>query len=278
MTEISRKKLASLIAGRDPCGEMLNESEVKWRSILRNCPDIIISIDRDARVLFINHTISGLSVEDVFGKKLYDFMSPESEKKAREAIESTFKTGKVSRYEIRHRKPDGEIMWLDARVAPNIHKGAIHSATIVTTDVTESKQMEMALEQKNIALREIIAQIEVEKNKIKEDILSNVDEILMPILKKLSARGASRRYVDLLRRNLEDMTSSFGRKISDRRLRLSPREIEICDMVKEGLASKEISGLLGVSCQTVEKHRKNIRVKLGISNKSVNLASFLQQL
>ncbi len=57
-----------------------------------------------------------------------------------------------------------------------------------------------------------------------------------------------------------------------------PREIEICNMVKAGLRSKEISSLLNVSPQTVEKHRKNIRRKLKLTNKSTNLASFLHRL
>jgi len=82
----------------------------------------------------------------------------------------------------------------------------------------------------------------------------------------------------LLQYHLEELTSSFGRKITEKSVRLTPREIEICNMVKGGLASKEISNLLNISCQTVEKHRKNIRHKLGISNKDINLTSFLQKL
>jgi PAS domain S-box-containing protein len=267
----------TVISKNDP-QSMVKESEVKWQSILQNCPDIIISIDRDGRVLFINHTISGIPVEHVIGKELYDFMSPEAVRKAREAIESAFKTGKAARYEIQHQKPDGEIMWLDARVGPNKYKGEIHSVTIVTTDVTECRNAEKALELKNIALREIVAQIEVEKNKIKEDVLANVDELLLPTLKKLRINGASSKYIDLLRRNLENLTSPFGGKVSGKRFKLTPREIEICDMIKNGLTSKEISGLLGVSNQTIEKHRKNIREKLRISNKGINLTTFLQQL
>ncbi|MCK5595638.1 LuxR family transcriptional regulator, partial [bacterium] len=38
----------------------------------------------------------------------------------------------------------------------------------------------------------------------------------------------------------------------------------------------EISALLNISYQTVEKHRKNIRHKMGISKKDINLISFLQ--
>ena len=49
-------------------------------------------------------------------------------------------------------------------------------------------------------------------------------------------------------------------------------------MVRAGLATKEIAGLLGASAQTVDKHRNNIRRKLGLANKDVNLVSFLQNL
>jgi len=145
---------------------------------------------------------------------------------------------------------------------------------------SESKlrEQKMALEQKNIALREIVAQIEIEKNKIKDNIATNVNELLLPILAKLKINEVSSKYVDLLQYHLEELTSSFGRKITEKSVRLTPREIEICNMVKGGLASKEISNLLNISCQTVEKHRKNIRHKLGISNKDINLTSFLQKL
>jgi DNA-binding NarL/FixJ family response regulator len=49
-------------------------------------------------------------------------------------------------------------------------------------------------------------------------------------------------------------------------------------MVKNGLTSKEIASLLNISFLTIEKHRINIRRKLGIINKDINLTSFLKRL
>ena len=82
----------------------------------------------------------------------------------------------------------------------------------------------------------------------------------------------------MLESNLTDLTSSFGQKISDKTLLLTPREIEICNLIKNGISNKEISEILHISLETTETHRSNIRRKLGIANKSVNLAVYLQSM
>ena len=134
------------------------------------------------------------------------------------------------------------------------------------------------LEEKNIALREIIAQIEMEKRRMHEDIMTNVSAVVAPILENLSQHEESRIYVGLLKHHLERLTSSFGSRITDKAIGLTPREIELCNMIKGGLSTKDISKLLNISLTTVERHRKNIRKKLNITNKSVNLAGYLQRL
>ena len=103
-----------------------------------------------------------------------------------------------------------------------------------------------ALEQKNIALREVIAQIELEKERIKDNIQANIDIVASPILEKLKTEKISLgkvafKYVNLLQYHLKKLTSSFGSKLTEQRLKLTPREIEICNMVKGGLTSKDIS-------------------------------------
>ena len=113
---------------------------------------------------------------------------------------------------------------------------------------------------------------------MKEDIAINVDETLMPIVEKLKIKGVSPKYIKLLKHHLKELSSSFGRKITQRSAKLTLREIEICNMIKGGLASKDISELLNLSRQTIEKHRKNIRKKLGLSNKKTNLYSYLQNI
>ena len=152
-----------------------------------------------------------------------------------------------------------------------------HAEQALKDSELQLREQKKSLEQKNIALKEILAQIEIEKKGIKDNVADNVEKLLLPILRKLRLKGESVKYIDLLKKNLEDLASAFGSKISEKSYRLSPREIEICGMIRNGLTSKEISSLLYISLQTVEKHRAKIRNKLGISNTNYNLFSYLQK-
>lgn len=143
---------------------------------------------------------------------------------------------------------------------------------------SELEMQKLSVERKNLALKEIIEHIERTKRRMEEDIAINVTETLMPIVEKLEIKGAASKYIKLLKHHLNELSSSFGRKISQKNIHLTLREIEICNMIKGGLRSKDISELLSISYQTVEKHRKNIRKKLCLSNKKANLASCLHSI
>ncbi len=140
------------------------------------------------------------------------------------------------------------------------------------------REQKIALERKNLALKEILEQIEIEKKQIKDNVIVNTEKLLLPTLQKLRKHVASRdkKYVEILEKDLEELTSSFGNKIASKSLKLTPREIEICNMIKSGLTSKEIAGYLNISSQTIDRHRNNIRSKLGLAGKSVNLITYLQ--
>jgi DNA-binding CsgD family transcriptional regulator len=45
---------------------------------------------------------------------------------------------------------------------------------------------------------------------------------------------------------------------------LTQRELEVADMVKQGKSTGEIMKALGIARRTVEQHRANISLKLGI--------------
>jgi DNA-binding CsgD family transcriptional regulator len=136
------------------------------------------------------------------------------------------------------------------------------------------------LERKNIALREVLDQIELEKKEIKDTIALNLALLVVPYIKKLSNERISlekkRAYLKIMQSNIEHISSSFFRQVIQQKARLSPREVEVCTMIKNGLMNKEISDLLNISIATVERHRFNIRKKLGLANKKINLTTYIQ--
>jgi len=75
---------------------------------------------------------------------------------------------------------------------------------------------------------------------------------------------------------LEEMTSPFTRQLSFQFHSLTPSEIEISNMIRNGLRTKEIAEIRKISIATVNRHREHIRRKLNIANSDINLATYLQ--
>jgi len=135
-----------------------------------------------------------------------------------------------------------------------------------------------ALQESNTALHIVLTRIEQEKQEIHRDIKMNVEKILMPILQALSQQlsPAQAKYVEMLQANLEEITSPFISQLSLSYHSMTPTEIAICNMIRNGMRTKEIADMRGISEATVNRHREKIRRKLKIINQDVNLATFLQ--
>ncbi len=142
----------------------------------------------------------------------------------------------------------------------------------------ELKVERTTLQETNTALRVLLARIEDEKREIRDTILANVDKILLPILHTLEieAPPGQEAYVQLLRQSLTEIASPLISDLSRKHLDLTPIEFQICNMIRNGLTTKEIARLRHVATATVRGQRESIRRKLGIVNREVNLVTYLQ--
>lgn len=135
-----------------------------------------------------------------------------------------------------------------------------------------------ALQEANIALRAVLSRLEEEKRGIKASVAANIQKVIMPIVfeLELEVAGRQRSYVTLLRRSLQELTSPFLTQIARDHVQLTPVEIAISTMIRNGLSTKEIAQLRCISPATVRRHRENVRRKLGLRNRKANLATYLQ--
>lgn len=135
-----------------------------------------------------------------------------------------------------------------------------------------------ALRESNIALKEVLASIETDKKESLLRVQANVDRIIMPLVKKLNigTTDVQAGYLQLLEVNLLEITSPFVTKLETLFGRLTPREVEVCRMLTNGMTSKEIAATFNTSEGTVFNQRKTIRKKLGIAHDNINLVSFLK--
>ncbi len=76
-------------------------------------------------------------------------------------------------------------------------------------------------------------------------------------------------YLDEIMTNLADDVSLLIES-------LSATEIRVAILISSGLTSAEIAEQLYVSLHTVKTHRRNIRKKLNIQNRQVNLCTYLK--
>jgi len=160
--------------------------------------------------------------------------------------------------------------------------GAISMRVSAERELQQTNQQLMVerktLQETNTALRTLMARIEEEKKETCRDIRDNVEKVIMPFVNELliSVPKPQRKYVELLQDNLEEITSPFIGTLARKFRSLTPTEIQICNMIRSGLRTKEIAHLRGISPATVHRHRERIRDKLGIANSHTNLTTFLR--
>jgi DNA-binding CsgD family transcriptional regulator len=130
----------------------------------------------------------------------------------------------------------------------------------------------------NTALKVLLKQREDDKKELADNVLSNVKELIGPYLDRLRRSRLStdqETLVSILDSNLNNIISPFINQFAARHIKLTPAEIRVANLVKEGKTNKEIAALLCLSKNIILFHRYNIRKKLDIKNKKINLQAHL---
>ena len=142
-------------------------------------------------------------------------------------------------------------------------------------ELFEQKQ---SLEETNIALKVLLKQREEDKLELEKKVLANVKDLVLPYVEKLKnarLKPKEKTLVEIVEDHLNDVISPLLQSFANAKILLTPQEMQIASLVKDGKTSKEIANILNVAETTVNFHRKNLRKKFGLTNKQSNLRSYL---
>ena len=114
--------------------------------------------------------------------------------------------------------------------------------------------------------------------RIYDALQSNIQQLIIPFVQKLRITQAKEKkleYLNVLETNLNNITSPFINKLSIAYKNLSPRELPVAALIKQGKSSKDIANIFNLSVGTVNSYRNSIREKLNLVSSETNLRPYL---
>jgi PAS domain S-box-containing protein len=284
----------------------LSESEAQDRFLLETMTQGFGTQDENSLFTYVNDKICkmiGYSKEEIIGRLVSNFMDEVNQKIYNRQIAKR-KKGLGESYEIELTDKNGKNIAVIVSPQSIIDiDGNYKGSFAIYTDISKQTQFKEVmlkdydrlerrvgnrtkelqvktqnLEELNMALKVLLRKRDEDKIELEEKVLINVQELVVTYLEKLKKSGLDARqktYVDIIESNLNDIVSPFVRGLSNKYLNLTPTEIQTANLVKQGKTSKEIAKVMNLSARTIEFHRDNIRKKMGIKNKKINLRTHL---
>lgn len=155
-----------------------------------------------------------------------------------------------------------------------------------TVEKLKARESELAakmeeLQELNSTLKVLLNNRKTDRLTLEENIQSNVQKFILPSIERLKKGTRNSKQIQsefrLLETSLKDLVAPFARQISSDYFGLTPNEIKVALLIKEGLTTKEIARALNLSVNTIMTHRYKIRTKMGIKHKTKNLQVYLKQ-
>jgi len=283
----------------------LKASEEKFWTIFENANDLYMYVGRDGFIINANNKLEeiyGYKREDVIGRHYQELGFHVFSREAMEKISAVYKQLTVSgqakvNMELEVLCKDGTKAFVEASSIIVKEEGRVTGILAILKDISKRKEAELKLkaaynemehkvmertanlEEMNTALKVLLEKRDEDRFELEKKVLFNVEKLIMPSLEKLKKSKLiemQKTFVDILENNLNDIISPFLKGLSSWDLTLTPTEIQVANFVKQQKTTKEIAELLNISISAIVFHRHNIRKKLGLVKKKINLKTYLQ--
>jgi PAS domain S-box-containing protein len=284
------------ISERKRTESALKQSEEKFRALFDHTPGVAFVIDSDTRLIAANQLRQSVIGDDI-GRKALERrgVSPETREFWHAVETQVIESGFPAWYTEIVRDKDREIRYYENRLRPIKRDGKVTMVIGVAFDVTERVSTDEIiresetklrlqsehLEEVNAALNVLLKRRDEDKQELEEKVVANVKTLVLPYLQRLRESGLNpqqKTIAAILESNLREIVSPFVTRLSSKFVNLTPKELKVADLVRDGRTSKEIASLLNLSYNTILFHRHNIRGKLGLKKKKTNLRSYLRSI
>ena len=274
------------ITPRKEMENALRASEERYRTFIDATSDGVFLKDEQFRYIIVNRllrTIFRKSEAELIGKTDFELRPAEDARKAVRADRKSLKSSSIVVLE----EPIGNRVFETRRFSMNLG-GKGHGVGGFVRDITERKKAEeelkvktLSLEEVNAALRILLKQRDQDKSEMEDKITGNVKRLVLPYIERLKAKRLDQEqntYLDILETNLKNIISPFVQKMGYVYSQFTPTEIMVANLIRDGKTIKEIAAISGVSENSINHHRQNIRDKLGLNRQKINLKSYLMSL
>lgn len=130
------------VTERHMAEEAKRETQMFLRSVLGAVPSLIITVNPEGRILFMNRTVEGFSKEETIGRTVFEYLEPEAHEVVREALRLAEAKRVSTSYEVRGAGPLGTISTYFTRVAPIVRSGEVRALALISSDVTAQRKVE----------------------------------------------------------------------------------------------------------------------------------------
>ena len=250
--------------------------------------------DTDNRCVWMNQSYAamlGYEPKDLIGKRVDDVINdPELMAVLRKEDESVYATGRPLFNLVKQPWNDNK-KFIRIDKIPFIDKnkkvvGIIGLVVEIDEPPIEADELQaklsttsLKLSETETALRVLLEHREKDVSLTKEKLADKIKTLVIPYLtnlKQTSVQPDQLEYIELIEENLKNFYDPSYAKLSAPEYKLSPNELKVAQLVRDGKTNKEIAKMLHLSKSTILTHRHHIRVKLGIRKKKVNLRSMLK--
>lgn len=293
----------------DPEAE-LGVLRARMRVLVDGSPLGIFFDDAQDQCVFVNQTFCDmmeLSETEALGDGWARTVHPDDlpgllDARARAVAERT----PLFRAEYRYVCPSGRVGWVEEQTRPvhaptgeilgyvgtvaeisgrkaEEHARTLHSEELelrVQERTAELKAQTERLVEMNAALKVLLRQREEDRGDLERAVLSNVRRRIIPALDRLEAAcpDVTKDVLTDVRQGLQELTDPFSHRLSTHFQTLTPAEIQVAELIRQGLGTKDIAARLGVGTATIDSHRHHIRRKLGLTDRRDSLGSCLRAL